>query len=90
MDAGDRRSIQFAITNENPVLITIKQLRNSLEAFSTLRLVGVEPGNQTVLANPPSFATDSTSSVDNWITVIFIFQCLLHSGERQSGHLYYL
>lgn len=74
MDAGDRRSIQFAITNENPVPITVKQFRHSLEAVSSLRLLGVEPGNQTVLANPKRGptrdATDEWAPVSPYLTIV--------------------
>uniref|UniRef100_F1KQA2 Transmembrane protein 131 n=1 Tax=Ascaris suum TaxID=6253 RepID=F1KQA2_ASCSU len=51
MDAGDSRSIQFAITNENPVAVKVKQLRNALPSMTSLTLLGIEAGNHTVLSN---------------------------------------
>ncbi|KHN80250.1 Transmembrane protein [Toxocara canis] len=51
MDAGDSRSIQFAITNENPVAVKVKQLRNALPSMTSLTLLGIEAGNQIVLAS---------------------------------------
>uniref|UniRef100_A0A914XGB6 Transmembrane protein 131 n=1 Tax=Plectus sambesii TaxID=2011161 RepID=A0A914XGB6_9BILA len=60
MDAGDRRSIQFAITNENPVPITVKQFRHSLEAVSSLRLLGTPYEGRYY---PVSFTTEEGAIV---------------------------
>uniref|UniRef100_A0A183CZI3 SLC12 domain-containing protein n=1 Tax=Gongylonema pulchrum TaxID=637853 RepID=A0A183CZI3_9BILA len=41
--------LQFAISNENPVTIIVKNLRRALPSITTLSLLGIQDGNGTVL-----------------------------------------
>ncbi|VDO33505.1 unnamed protein product, partial [Onchocerca flexuosa] len=45
IDAGDSRSIQFSIINENPVTIAVKNLRRALPSITTLSLLNVQVGH---------------------------------------------
>ncbi len=51
MNAGDERAILFALTNDNPVEVTIFQFAPAIEAYMKLELMGIESGNETVLAD---------------------------------------
>uniref|UniRef100_A0A0N4UMJ2 TMEM131_like domain-containing protein n=1 Tax=Dracunculus medinensis TaxID=318479 RepID=A0A0N4UMJ2_DRAME len=51
LDLGDSRSIQFVISNENPVPVTIKKLKKAMSAMSSLRLLNIASGNATDLKN---------------------------------------
>ncbi|EJD75483.1 transmembrane protein [Loa loa] len=49
IDAGDSRSIQFSITNENPVAIIIKNLKRALPSITTLSLLTVQAEQSSIL-----------------------------------------
>ncbi|VDK82735.1 unnamed protein product [Litomosoides sigmodontis] len=51
IDVGDSRSIQFSVINENPVAITIKNLRRALPSITTLSLLGVHASEQNNLTS---------------------------------------
>uniref|UniRef100_A0A1I7YZI3 TMEM131_like domain-containing protein n=1 Tax=Steinernema glaseri TaxID=37863 RepID=A0A1I7YZI3_9BILA len=54
VNKGDQRSILFAVTNDNPVPLTIKKLTNALPSITTLELLGLESGNETILSQAES------------------------------------
>lgn len=57
MDLGQERMVMFAVTNENPIAITLLNFgANGLPPYTYLEFVGVEAGNDSVLAfnNLPS------------------------------------
>ncbi|CAG9531321.1 unnamed protein product [Cercopithifilaria johnstoni] len=49
IDVGDTRSIQFSVINENPVAITMKNLRRALPSITTLSLLSVQAESSLIL-----------------------------------------
>uniref|UniRef100_A0A0R3RIG6 TMEM131_like domain-containing protein n=1 Tax=Elaeophora elaphi TaxID=1147741 RepID=A0A0R3RIG6_9BILA len=49
IDVGDTRSIQFSVVNENPVAITVKNLRRALPSITTLSLLSVQTRDSLTL-----------------------------------------
>nr|CRZ22666.1 Bm2436 [Brugia malayi] len=62
IDAGDSRSIQFSIINENPVTITVKNLKRALPSITTLSLLSIQTG-QSLSSNLTDLKKSKLSEV---------------------------